>query len=235
MVGARDERAMKKRLRSLYISALGALAVGCCVWAAAPAAAEPIYVVHGKNGVVTFTSHKPAEAAKFSVFQPTHAAFSVYGYWYSARRRWHGVPKRSEFDRMILDTARSYSLEPALVKAVVHAESAFNPLARSNKGAMGLMQLMPGTANRFGVWNAYRPEQNVDAGAKYLRWLLDRYSGNERLALAAYNAGEGAVDQFGTIPPYEETQTYVRRVLKLRELYRCVESGNKQCASSVVE
>jgi soluble lytic murein transglycosylase-like protein len=102
------------------------------------------------------------------------------------------------------------------VRAVVQVESAFNPYALSPKGAQGLMQLMPATARQFGVTNAYNPAQNVKAGVAYLRQLLDRYGGNEELALAAYNAGPGAVAKYGErVPPYRETRNYVTRISEL--------------------
>ena len=104
--------------------------------------------------------------------------------------------------------------------AVISAESAYNPWAVSPKGAMGLMQLMPGTAERFGVSNPYDPIANMHGGARYLRWLLDRFN-DHRLAIAGYNAGEGAVQKYGNqIPPYQETQTYVVRVLNFYQQYR---------------
>ena len=118
----------------------------------------------------------------------------------------------SGISRVILASARQHRLDPLLVKAVMLTESAGRPRARSPKGAIGLMQLMPATARRFGVANAYDPDQNVGGGARYLRWLLDRYGGNVALALAGYNAGEGAVDRHGGIPPYRETRDYVWRV-----------------------
>ena len=112
----------------------------------------------------------------------------------------------------ILTSARQYRIDPLLVRAVILTESAGRPRARSPKGARGLMQLMPATAARFGVVNANDPDQNIAGGTRYLRWLLDRYGGNVSLALAGYNAGEGAVDRHGGIPPYRETQNYVKTV-----------------------
>jgi soluble lytic murein transglycosylase-like protein len=107
-------------------------------------------------------------------------------------------------------------VRPDLVRAVVQVESAYNPRATSPKGAMGLMQLMPATARQYGVRNPYNPTENVRAGVQYLRMLLDKYGNNEELALAAYNAGPGAVDKYGeTIPPYRETRDYVTRVNKI--------------------
>jgi len=186
-----------------------------------------IYVVKGRRGVVTFTSRKPIEGRQFEVFKPSRHPISIYRSWgYS---RWTAKPRISDFDTLIQQAAADHELDPALVKAMVHVESAFNPRARSRKGAMGLMQLMPDTAKRFGVWNAYVPEQNVKAGTKYLKWLLNRYRGNERMAVAAYNAGEGTVDDYGTVPPYSETQAYVRRVAQMKAAYHCFQEG-KVCS-----
>ena len=117
------------------------------------------------------------------------------------------------FDDIIRTHASSMGVRQDLVRAVIQVESAFNPRAVSNKGAMGLMQLMPATARQFGVANAFDPGENVRGGVAYLRQLLDRYNGDERLALAAYNAGPGAVDRYGqTVPPYAETRDYVSRI-----------------------
>lgn len=117
------------------------------------------------------------------------------------------------FWQEIVDAARREGLDPALVRAVVKHESGFDPKATSHAGAMGLMQLMPATARGLGVTDPYDPVQSLAGGTKYLRSMLDRFGGNVRLALAAYNAGPGAVERYGGVPPYEETQTYVRRVL----------------------
>ena len=115
-------------------------------------------------------------------------------------------------DRIVQDAAERHKLDPALVKAVITTESGWNPQAISRKGAAGLMQLIPDTADRFGVGNRFDPAQNVEGGTTYLRWLLDRYHGDLSKTLAAYNAGEGAVDQSGGVPRYRETQQYVRKV-----------------------
>jgi len=109
--------------------------------------------------------------------------------------------------------ARQYGLDPALLAAVAAVESGFDAAAVSHKGAQGLLQLMPATARRFGVLDSFDPDQNVEGGARYLGWLLERFSGDEELALAGYNAGEGAVDRYRGIPPYPETEQYVVRVL----------------------
>jgi soluble lytic murein transglycosylase-like protein len=117
------------------------------------------------------------------------------------------------YDGLIVEHARRNDVSPDLVRAVVQVESAYNPYARSPKGAAGLMQLMPATAQLFGVKNAFNPEENLRAGIAYLRQLLNRYEDNEELALAAYNAGPNAVAKYGEkVPPYAETQNYVSRI-----------------------
>jgi soluble lytic murein transglycosylase-like protein len=118
-----------------------------------------------------------------------------------------------EFAEAIAGTAQRYGLDPALLAAVAAVESNFDPYAISHKGACGILQLIPATAERFGVDDLFDPQQNLDGGAGYLRWLLDRFNGQTELALAAYNAGEGAVDRHGGIPPYPETRDYVKRVM----------------------
>jgi len=124
-------------------------------------------------------------------------------------------------DSYILDSGRRNQVDPLLLYALMHQESTFKPRAMSNKGARGLMQLMPGTAARFGVANIWDPKQNIEGGTRYMRFLLDKFDGDVKLALAGYNAGEGAVIKFGNrIPPYTETQEYVRRISKRYELIR---------------
>lgn len=118
-----------------------------------------------------------------------------------------------QFEPLIKEHATRQSLRPELVRAVIQVESGFNPRALSPKGAMGLMQLMPATARSLGVNNPWDPAQNIRGGTDYLRQLLDEYDGNEELALAAYNAGSGAVAKYGRrVPPYRETRDYVRKV-----------------------
>jgi soluble lytic murein transglycosylase-like protein len=116
-------------------------------------------------------------------------------------------------DSYITNSSIRYNIDPLLIYAQMHQESGFKLKATSYKGARGLMQLMPGTAIRFGVTDIYNPKQNIEAGVKYMRWLLDKFGGDVALALAGYNAGEGAVMKYGNrIPPYRETQEYVRRI-----------------------
>ena len=119
---------------------------------------------------------------------------------------------RDGIERMVHEAADRHNVDPALVRAVIETESNWNPSAVSRKGAVGLMQLMPTTAQRFGVRDLYTPQQNVEAGVTYLKTLLERYDGNLDLALAAYNAGEGAVDRAHGIPRFRETRDYVQKV-----------------------
>ena len=122
---------------------------------------------------------------------------------------------QARFIEEIKVIAARHGVSASLVESVIRVESAFNPSAISPKGAQGLMQLMPQTATSLGVRNAFDPKQNIEGGVRHLRYLIDRYPGNLPLAIAAYNAGEGAVDRYRGIPPYSETQEYVRRVLQL--------------------
>ena len=132
-------------------------------------------------------------------------------------RLWSPAP--AELERMIDETAQRYGVETALVHAVVRAESDFDHLAISSSGAQGLMQLMPGTASEVGVRNAFKPQENLEGGVYYLRQLIDRFGGNKQLAVAGYNAGPGAVERFGGVPPYSETVEYLERVFRFRQEY----------------
>jgi soluble lytic murein transglycosylase-like protein len=126
----------------------------------------------------------------------------------------------AQIDRLVSISAATWGVDPALVKAIIANESGFNAEATSGVGAQGLMQLMPGTAAGLGVANAYDPVQNVSGGTRYIRGLLDRFNGDLPKAVAAYNAGPGAVEKYGGIPPYPETQNYVQNVLASYDKYR---------------
>jgi hypothetical protein len=135
------------------------------------------------------------------------------------KRSWHYDEKRapifhSKYDKLIVEAAKKFDVDAALISAVIKAESDFNPREYSNKGAQGLMQLMPGTAARFGVYDAWDPAANIYGGVRYLRWLLEKFEGNADFAVAAYNAGEGNVWKYNGIPPFRETINYVNRIAK---------------------
>ena len=126
----------------------------------------------------------------------------------------------TKVDSYIVSASARHGVDPVLIYSIMHRESAFKKLAISHKGARGLMQLMPATAARFGVRNIFDPEQNIEAGTRYIRWLLNRFKGDVGLALAGYNAGEGAVDKYRGVPPYRETQEYVKRISERYALMR---------------
>jgi hypothetical protein len=121
---------------------------------------------------------------------------------------------QSKYNDLIVEAARKWDVDAALVSAVIKAESDYDPRTLSNKGARGLMQLMPATAARFGVTNAFDPRENIFAGTRYLHWLLDKFDGNADLAVAAYNAGEGNVWKYDGVPPFRETVNYINRIAK---------------------
>jgi soluble lytic murein transglycosylase-like protein len=174
-----------------------------------------VYTYRQANGVVVYTDKVPARQA-FHVMD-----FSCYACNPRSTINWGATRLFTrEFATPIETAAKANGVEPALVRAVIHAESGFNPNARSRKGAIGLMQLMPGTASDMGVSDPPAVQQNIEGGVKYLAMLLQQYKGNITLATAAYNAGPANVDKYGGVPPFEETQTYVRRVKLLHNRYR---------------
>lgn len=177
----------------------------CLLAAAAPAQAQ-IYSWRDANGHLVLSNTRPAtEAPVKSYAVPKSTAVRATRYAAADRSRL--------YDDLIDQHSRLNGVRADLVRAVVQVESAFNPNARSVKGAMGLMQLMPATARDYGVNNPYSPAENIRAGVAYLRRLLDRFSDNEELALAAYNAGPGAVDKYDNrVPPYKETRNYVAQI-----------------------
>lgn len=128
----------------------------------------------------------------------------------------------NRYHSLIVETACRYKVEPAIIKAIIMAESGFNPKAVSKVGARGLMQLMPRTARSLGVKDIFKPAHNIDAGVRYFKHLLDKYDGEIKLALAAYNAGSDNVRKYGGVPPFKETKFYINKVLKYYEVYRTI-------------
>ena len=177
---------------------------------ACTSAAADIYAFTDEAGVTHF-SNVPTDARYQRVLDDTGGP--VRG---EVRRDDRWLARSAEFESLIERTARAVQLDPALLRAIIAVESGFDPRAVSRRGALGLMQLMPATAKRFGVSDAFDPAQNVAAGARYLRVLTDRFDDDLELVLAAYNAGEAAVERHGRrIPPYRETRRYVPRVLQV--------------------
>ena len=180
-------------------------------------AGQTIYQFKDDNGTTLLTNKKKAEYNHLKVIKATYYPDSnihSYSNWGASEASVLPSYSRNKnaFDQMIRQAAQQHGVSEGLIKAVMHTESGFNINARSPVGAQGLMQLMPATARRFNVSNAYDPQQNIFGGARYLSWLLKRFNGDTRLAIAAYNAGEGNIDKYGGIPPFRETQDYVRRV-----------------------
>ncbi len=188
-------------------------------------AGQTIYQFKDDNGTTLLTNKKKAEYNHLKVIKATYYPDSnihSYSNWGASEASVLPSYSRNKnaFDQMIRQAAQQHGVSEGLIKAVMHTESGFNINARSPVGAQGLMQLMPATARRFNVSNAYDPQQNIFGGARYLSWLLKRFNGNTQLAIAAYNAGEGNIDKYGGIPPFRETQDYVRRVTsRFQNLY----------------
>ncbi|WP_447934457.1 transglycosylase SLT domain-containing protein [Stenotrophomonas lactitubi] len=176
-----------------------------------------------QDGVRHYTSARPTQVANLGPVRTIRYSFMERCYACGVNPRVDFGSVRlntTAFQSEITSAAREFGVEEAVVRAIIHAESAYNPTALSRAGAQGLMQLMPPTAARFGVSDSYDAGQNIRGGVQYLAWLLKRFKGDLTLAAAGYNAGEGAVDRHGGVPPYSETQYYVRRVGQLAERYR---------------
>jgi soluble lytic murein transglycosylase len=192
---------MKPRLPALLCFSL------LSVFLFASVAFSDVYVYKDKQGVLTFTN-VPTHAGYRRVFRDNKPQLS------------EAVASYNSYDDLILSASGRYNIDADLIRAVIKTESDFNSSARSNKGAMGLMQLMPETARLHDVANAYDPIDNIEGGVRHLKLLLSRFQGNLELSLAAYNAGIKAVEKFGGIPPFAETKEYIRRVLQHYQAYR---------------
>jgi soluble lytic murein transglycosylase-like protein len=209
VAGARSEGIESlKRHPIIYLSLLAALS-------ASGTARADIYRFEEPDGTLHFTD-APMDK-RFKVFmkdirkeRKLRTAFKLPGF----------ARDPAQFEPIISSCSREFGVDSALVKAVIHAESGYNPKAVSPKGAQGLMQLMPKTAQGLKVADCLNPSDNIRGGVRYLRFLLDTFKGNESLALAAYNSGLSKVAKYGGIPPYPETQDYVAKVLSYKNNYR---------------
>ncbi len=200
------------RMMRTYITAL--LTCQVCLLLTSVSARADIYRYEDDEGIVHFTD------------APTDRRFKVFmrdlkkDRQLRTRLQFASSVNPAEYDQLISNCAAKYGVNACLIKAVIHAESGYNPNAVSSKGASGLMQLMPGTARSLKVSNSFDPKDNVEGGVKYLRFLLDTFRGDVSLAVAAYNAGLNKVARYGGIPPYNETRTYVNRVLSYMQSYQ---------------
>lgn len=181
-----------------------------------------IFAYTDHSGITHFTDHPSDQRYKLILRTPPPAVEASGTQSADARRASAWLARSVEYDAAIARAATEAKVQPELVRAVIVVESGFNPRAISHRGAIGLMQLLPTTARRYGAFNAFDPEQNIHAGAHYLADLIARYGGEKlELVLAAYNAGEDAVEKYGgRIPPYKETQAYVPNVLKMYRALR---------------
>ncbi len=182
-----------------------------------PAAQAGYYVYQLPDGSRLMTD-RPQHDKSYKLIRHTRNVSEVGGV---AAAGFHVSPAVNylRFESLIHQAARRHDVDAALVKAVIRTESYFNPNATSRVGASGLMQLMPQTAAKYGVTDLYSPRQNIEAGVKHLKYLLQRYPDQLAHALAAYNAGEQAVDKYKGIPPYQETQNYVKKVMRFLDVY----------------
>lgn len=180
-----------------------------------------VYKFTDKDGIVHYTNIRPGGQQKVQTFSfPCYASDSSCN-----QLDWEKIPlNRGAFSEAIQFAAEEYAVDDALIRAIIHAESAYQPEALSPKGAQGLMQLMPATQAELQIVDVFDPVSNIEGGTQYLSRLLAQFDQSVELAAAAYNAGPGAVREYGGIPPYKETREYVRRVKILYRRYRSTES-----------
>lgn len=206
MTTIRMRGAMRTAVLRWNVIALGCAALLLCLHPLSPAmVAAEIYQFVDQDGTIHL-SNVPTDP-RFRRVDP-------------ARRTLRTRIETKELERLIGWYSRRHRLDPALLRAVIKAESNFDPRAVSRAGAIGLMQLMPGTAESLNVYDPYNPMENISGGSRYLRYLLDRFDGNLHLALAAYNAGESLVRRYRQVPPFDETRQYVRKVLQFYRSYQ---------------
>jgi len=178
----------------------------------APRSSGQIAKVLEPTGRQLFVNAEPPRTFKLAAARPRATIYLPAESSFTGRNRPAMSIDRDGVEKLVREAADRHRMDPALVRAVIETESNWNPRAYSRKGAGGLMQLIPTTAQRYGAYDLFNPQQNIDAGVQHLKRLLERYNGNLDLALAAYNAGEGAVDKAQGIPPFRETRNYVQKV-----------------------
>ena len=184
-----------------------------CLFFLTPLSSAGIYRYEDENGVIHFTNCPRDPKFKLYIregIEDVGGGNSSFSY----------IRDSNQYDSLISEFSKKYQVDFALIKAIIRAESGFNPFAVSRKGAKGLMQLMPGTASRVNVSNIFNPRENIEGGVRYLKYLLSLFNNDLRLSLAAYNAGENIVAEVRSIPPYRETVDYVRKVLSYYQSYR---------------
>ena len=196
------------------------LLIFACLAGAQPACAE-MYKFTDKDGIIHYTNIKPVGQKDVKTFSfPCYASDPKCN-----QLDWEKIPlNRRAFSDEIQAAAEVFAVDDALIRAIIHAESAYQPEALSPKGAQGLMQLMPATQQELQIVNVFDPVSNIEGGTRYLSSLLRQFDQNVELAAAAYNAGPNAVLQYGGVPPYKETREYVRRIKILYRRYRSSES-----------
>lgn len=223
-VAAKDPTAPASGKKVVFQSAAGGAVMQPAKATASSKVLRGAVYRYERDGVVHYTNVRPRGAARakmlFSYIETCYACGTLPGVNFGSIKL-----NTLAYSNEIRRAAQQYGVEEAVVRAIIHAESSYRPNAISHAGAQGLMQLIPATASRFGVSDPFDPNQNITGGVKYLAWLMKRYSSNLTLVAAAYNAGEGAVDRNGGVPPYSETQRYVQRVGQLADRYRTALAG----------